>query len=371
MLARPFLLRTFACVLLLIAGDTASGQTTDSTQKDSAFVLLTNDRVLVGNVERRGSQYFISREDGDEIYLPAMRVRKIGKSLDDLYHFQLADAQERGMGRWIEVGHWALEQGLITQAENQVRLVMERYPDHPEVQSLKSHFEHVRNLPPDASVGIGGINVQQAGFQSPMSSEDPVEVVAAERLEMFASQVQPVLVNLCRRCHQDGDLAGGNRANAWAIDFVAGGRGISSDGSTANLIATDHWMAKQSDPKSFLLMATSAHGGLSEPPILPRHRDAIAWLEHFCQSRAAGSGDEGSTQRDTSSELNPVVHGTDAPLQIASVPPELASINVDTPSTTRSQGTSVESPNNNDTSRIPRRVAPVTNPHDPDIFNRM
>jgi hypothetical protein len=371
MLVRHFLLRIFACVLLLIARDTASGQTTDSPQKNSAFVLLTNDRVLVGSAELRGSQYLISREDGDEIYLPAMRVRKIGKSLEDLYHFQLADAQERGMGRWIEVGHWALELGLIAQAESQVRLVLARYPDHPEVQSLKSHLEHVRNLPPDVSVGIGGIDVQQAGFQSPMSSQEPLDAVAAERLDMFASQVQPVLVTLCRRCHQDGDLAGRNRANAWAIDFVAGGRGISSDDSTANLIATDHWMAKQSDPKSFLLMATSAHGGLSEPPVSPRHRDAIAWITHFCQTQTVGSEIETSISPDPTAQSDSVAHGTDAPLQVASVPPELASINVDTPSTAISQGTSVESSDIDNTSRIPRRVAPVANPHDPDIFNRM
>jgi hypothetical protein len=367
MLARPPMIRIFCCFLLLVTISTADGQTTDLPQKGRSLVLLTNDRILAGNVELRGSQYFISREDGDEIYLPVMRVRKIGKSLEDLYQFQLADAQERGMARWIEIGHWALEMGLIAQAESQVRLVQKRYPDHPEVIRLQSHLEHVRELPQGRSGGVGGIDVQQASFNSPTSSDDPAEAVSAERLEMFASRVQPVLVNLCRRCHQTGDLAGRNRDNAWAIDFVAGGRGIGSEDSTNNLIATDAWMARQSDLKSFLLMATSAHGGLTQPPISPRHREAVAWIAHFCETRS---------DEPTSTFVDPTI-GTDqasvsytAPLQVASVPPELASISVDTPSTLTTEDSPSGLAHADDTPRTPRRVAPVSNPHDADIFNQ-
>src|SRR5712671_2897263 len=110
-------------ILLLAPAGYASAQATLPEPTRGKVLLLDNDRILEGDIEKVNDQYRIRRNIG-ELWVPAARAKRLCKDIDETYEIMkkqvnLKDADER-----LRLARWCQLNGLKNHALNEAKTAL-------------------------------------------------------------------------------------------------------------------------------------------------------------------------------------------------------------------------------------------------------
>ncbi|NBY00784.1 MAG: hypothetical protein EBQ87_02205 [Planctomycetes bacterium] len=231
-------------------------------------LLLENERVLEGDIELVGDRYKIKRTIG-ETWLPTNNVVRLCPSMDDAYLFlrsrtNLEDADER-----LKLVSWCVRYGLKERAVEEATAAVELRPEHSPSIRLLTHLK----ASIDQDQLRKEINTTVVAEEVPIVL--PIEV-ANDSLSVFATRIQPILMNTCATCHSTGK--GGN----FKLQRVYGLAKPNQKNLQQNLAAVlSQVNLQQPDNSPFLGKALTLHGGANKAPIKGRETEAYKLLEDW------------------------------------------------------------------------------------------
>jgi hypothetical protein len=239
-------------------------------------LLLENERTLEGDIERVGDQYQVRRSVG-ETWVPANRVLRLCQTLEEAFDYlqkrsNLQDPDER-----LRLAAWCRLHGLRDQALAEVRAAVELRPRHAESRRLLAHLE-------------------QAALEKPAPAPPPhpttesavlppqVELTA-DSLGLFATRVQPILMNTCASCHATG------RSGTFKLMRVYDESGNNRKAMQLNLAAVlGQVNVGQPLSSPLLTKAVSAHTGtMTQAPLRNRQAPPYRTLEDWVRLTVANN----------------------------------------------------------------------------------
>jgi|YNPBryunderm2012_1023409.scaffolds.fasta_scaffold09406_2 hypothetical protein len=123
--------------------------------------------------------------------------------------------------------------------------------------------------------------------RSEITEEGQVAEVNSLTLPMFTAKVQPVLMNLCVRCHSQN-----NRDRQFRLVRINEGF-ADIQGTTKNIQAVARYLNPQQPSNSILLQkALQSHGGLREPLVHSRAHPAYRNLEYWVSWAVSPEGSQ-------------------------------------------------------------------------------
>ena len=256
----------FSLVALLGAEDPAPATAKPATK--GKVLLLENDRVLEGDIELVGDRYKIKRTIG-ETWLPTNNVVRLCPSMDDAYLFlrsrtNLEDADER-----LKLVSWCVRYGLKERALEEAAAAVQLRPEHAPSIRLMTHLKSSI----DQDQLRKEINTVVVSDEAPTVL--PIEV-ANDSLSVFATRIQPILMNTCATCHSTGK--GGN----FKLQRVYGLAKPNTKNLQQNLAAVlGQVNLQQPDNSPFLGKALTLHGGATKAPIKGRESETYKLLEDW------------------------------------------------------------------------------------------
>lgn len=310
-------------------------------QSTQAVVLLKNDRVLEGDVEKQGDSFAIKIATASRVMLPKDQVQYIGTSKLDLYQYKLRGILKPSAGDHFKLSRWCMVNGLLDQAVIHYLEAAAWNGENPSIKRLAVELkEQLLKVPefreylglPDESTGVrtsvvslavartgtgeAGGGVQQAGGVQELP---PQEVVA-----VFGERIQPILLN---RCSQAACHGGQTKTPLRIIEPHAR---FGPQTNTNNLKSVLAYVPERDGISPLIGYATRAHGlqrrpgvelaesqlleelrnwvALVQNPVVPGHdvsSSGSAPLQSFDSLRSIGSP-EGR-----GSSLSPVVRGNE------------------------------------------------------------
>src|SRR6266536_2588668 len=185
----PF--RLLLCGLVVVGALRAAAADKPEAGK---VLILDNDRTLEGDIERVGDRYRLRRSLG-VTWVPAERVAGLCGSKEEALAFlrrrsNLDDPDER-----LRLARWCHLQGLREQALVEVKAAVELRPDHAESKRLLQYLEQSARYAEEA------VKPPPEPARPRPLAEAPAIDLSAEAVGLFATRVQPILMNACARCH--------------------------------------------------------------------------------------------------------------------------------------------------------------------------
>lgn len=334
------------------AGSTVrlKGRTVATESSDARpCVLLKNDNVLFGQAEQVGEFVIVRAREGSEVQLARKDVACWAGSIRHLYQYRVDHRRDGDIEAHLRDARWCLQYGLNDLAATEVQAIKKHDPDNILAIAIERRLERMTERPAPAeqtSESTASV-IQTAGFTD---SEDDSESVDLPTLRRFASQVQPMLLNRCGRCH------GQNSARAWRMHVPLGGVRASARMTRQNLISLLNYIDRSILGESdFLAMATTAHGG-GAAPLDARSIKAVQALQQWLASAQRGRpADDGQTADDgqATDQSDPSVASPADP-QFA----QHGRVTITDPAPAVADDDQ------------PVRLPTVANPFDPDLFNR-
>jgi hypothetical protein len=241
-------------------------------------LLLDNDRLLEGDIERVGDQYRVRRTVG-ETWVPADRALCLCTTREEAYtclrrRANLDDPDER-----LRLARWCHLQGLRTQALAEVTAAVDLRPDHADSRRL------LQNLRRSSAINAASVGGKDQGPEARDEPEAPPPDLIAESLCAFRSRVQPVLMNACASCHATG------HGGAFKLTRVYDDGGTNRklvQRNVAAVLAQVNLRVPQGSP--LLTKAVSAHDGrMTQAPLKGRQAPAYHILEDWVQETLAAN----------------------------------------------------------------------------------
>jgi hypothetical protein len=264
---------TLAGVVLFAAtGAVALAGPPDEPAKGKVLI-LDNERTMEGDIERIGSQYRVHRKVG-ETWVPGDRVLRLCADVPAAYVYlrgraNLNDADER-----LRLADWCRQHGLREQALAEVQEAVRLRPNNVACRRL---LENLQQALPVADAAAKPVAPE------PEMPAVPVDLTA-DAMGLFATKVQPILMNTCAGCHAS-DKAGKFRLTR-SYDSEGGNRRILQQNLTAVLAQVN-----LSEPRvsPLLTKSVSVHGSLASAPLKNRQSPAYRALEEWVRLTLANN----------------------------------------------------------------------------------
>jgi hypothetical protein len=232
--------------------------------KAGRVLILDTEKTWIGDVERVGDQYRVRRPVG-ETSIDASRVLAVCETIEDAHRFMRSRANLHDPDERIRLAEWCKRHGLLAQAVEEAKAAVALEPTSPRAKRALDSLLHARTIEPPP----------------PPAPDRPTPRVdvTAETVSLFASKVQPILMNACLRCHNAG--RGGSFQLAPASD------GYSSRRSLEKNLAAAVAEVNPNNPAAsrLLLKAVSIHAtGMTQGPLKGRQAPAYQTLEAWVQA---------------------------------------------------------------------------------------
>ena len=362
--------------------------------KVQACVLLKNDNVLFGQARQLGEFVMVTTAAGGEVRLPRASVSCWAENIRDLYQFRVDQRGKPNLRSHLRDARWCVRYDLYDLAAKELIAARRIDPDNKEAIILENRLRNLvapRPVTKSAATRIGlgqtaasvdGENeIRPAAFGADHS--DAIEF-DPDTVRRFASHIQPMLINRCGVCHQTMARTVNNQVpeTKWHLLLPSVGSRASAAITRSNLQGMIQYIDAQSPQTSpLVVMATTDHGG-STAPLSQRNTKAIQSLEYWVkiaadslrngkqlsreQGRESGADVQGNVSRERdavsssgSSALAPMHSALDRALKESKGP-----------STAESVVPPVKNVPEHGVKSSPHRLPPVSNPFDPDLFNR-
>jgi hypothetical protein len=259
-------------------------------------LLLDNERIFEGDIEKTGEQYRVRRPNAGETWIPSDRVVLLCGSRLEAYQHLRKLANLNDPDELLRLARWCQMQDLREQGLVDLKAALVLRPEHEETRRLLKHLEQaVQERDAEPASRTDAKSKPHPEAKSPMPIASGLEL-NAECMGLFARRVQPILMNTCASCHASG------RGGDFKLTQVFGDAPLGGKSSQQNLTAVLS-QVKPGQPleSPLLLMAASAHGGASQPPLKSRQTPAFRSLEQWVQLTSAhapkAAQDEGLQER--------------------------------------------------------------------------
>ncbi len=190
-------------------------------QSGPGYVLLGNGEVFQGYVQAYDREVEIKLDDTGKVRFSNDKVLHVGKSLDELYLFQVNRIQRWAVGDHLKIGRWCSQQRMFEQAVQTLR-------SFEAADSNEQEFKRFQTELRDAMLRDQQIQqaLRDSGYQiliplsvrrtemtagSPKDNEtagrqaktQQVTRLQARDHEVFRSDIHPILMSSCARaaCH--------------------------------------------------------------------------------------------------------------------------------------------------------------------------
>ena len=187
-----------------------------------SVLLMSNGTVVKGEIidDPAGGVYRLKTRGGEVPY-PKTGVKRAGRSLEDLYKYQVIALPPGDFDERMKLVKWCLAQGMTDQARDQLAEVVKLSPNDAEAARMAA------NLEANATTGKVDSALQQTSAEVPESDAPeslPPDIVkrgrkgygqirpeifdlppalAVRRASEFAEYIQPVLQQNCAACHNE------------------------------------------------------------------------------------------------------------------------------------------------------------------------
>ncbi|MCE9552988.1 MAG: hypothetical protein K8T91_06375 [Planctomycetes bacterium] len=222
------------------------------SQSTERLLLLANGQVLRGSVTVDGERYVVSTASS-ELRVPRDSVEHVCRTLNEGYQLKRAAMMAAGARDRFRLIQWCLAQGLLDEAEEELRQAEQAEPNNSRYELLRRRLKLARDP------------VKPAAPPAPLA-EPPVadaqldilvRTIPASTVEAFSQTVQPLLLKNC--------AAAGCHGTAPRSDFqlIRLARGVTPSRRVTqrNLHAALAWIDRNEPDKSRILTAAAqAHG---------------------------------------------------------------------------------------------------------------
>lgn len=295
-----------AFVLPLWTAGRAADPVVAPTEK-GRVLLLRNERVLEGDVERVGSQYRVKRQLG-ETWVPAAQVLHLCADFDAALAFLRGRANLRDPDERLRLAQWCHLYGLSRQAIAEVEAAVHLRPEHRESRRLLEHLQQTA--------------ARATAPQEPTASAEPETVdlpsveLDAEAIAHFSTRVQPILMNACANCHATG------RGGSFKLTRVYSEHSLNRKTVQQNLASVLAQVNPQRPLGSPLLTkSVTAHGELVQAPLKGRQAVPYRTLEDWVRRTIETSPQMQEPGRPTNEQPPPPTETPFAEDRVGASPP--------------------------------------------------
>ncbi len=250
------LLAAFACSFSVM-----TWVDTVKAAEQEPYVLLTNGNVLRGTAQVSGDLVILHRGDGSELKIRSTDVAYSAYDLRDVYLYRISRRQDRTPAMISEDAHWCLRQGLLDEAETELKKLEAADSGYPTLGRLTRQLAVARNPSTAASSPPEPASVTAtASHAEPVKHEPPtanLSGVSSQSLVEFTSRLQPMLIKSCGTsgCHRTGG------DTQWQLSHFGLSTRVSSRMTQLNLGATLAFASSEHPESSPILKyATTPHG---------------------------------------------------------------------------------------------------------------
>lgn len=291
-------------------GQSTAGHRDSSQGRREQCVLLRNGNVLVGQVQREGESYLLTRQ-GVRVRLAGYQVEAIGNDLSALYAHQSQSLPIGQAAGHMKLAEWCLRHGLLDEARREVAAASRLAPGHPRLDVVERRLavasDPASSRAKMASGGEASASAALAEAESSTTSRDLDEgelrlrELPEDSMEQFRRRVQPLLLNSCTTsgCHRSGG------SESFVLDRRALWRDAPQTMTVQNLVETLNYVDRAAPSNSRLLQASgSLHApGLSTPPLSAASAPYAVlenWLLHICgQNQIGDDASQGQSARES------------------------------------------------------------------------
>jgi hypothetical protein len=257
-------------VLAVAAGSPLAAQEARPPRSAGRVLLLQSDRGLEGDIEKFGDQYRV-RRGSSEVWLPAEKALRLCADWEEALAYMKTRANLGDPDERLRLARWCQLNNLRAQALAEAQAALDMRPAHQESRQLVAMLTRAVASPPAAPAQAPAPRTSKAPLAPPPSD------ICSDSFGLFATRVQPILMNACVGCH-----SGGRGGNFQLLRTEAGQRGATQANLAAVLeqVRTDHPALSP-----LLIKAVSRHGDTANAPI--KNRQAIpfktleAWIDHL------------------------------------------------------------------------------------------
>ncbi len=237
-------------------------------------LVLANDRVIEGDVEKVGDQYRVRREGG-ETWLPTTQVRCVCADVDHAYRYLRGQANLDDGDERLRLARFCVAHGLRTQALAEADAALKLRPNHDESRRLLTALQHAPVVPPPSP---------SAAATAP-EPEAPAPALDGAAFGQFVNRVQPVLMNACASCHATG------RGGSFKLTRTYSEGGLTNRRATQQNLTAVLGMLNRDKPleSPLLTRAVAMHGPGEKPPLRGKTEPAYRSLEEWVQYAATAA----------------------------------------------------------------------------------
>ncbi|MGH7168965.1 MAG: hypothetical protein ACRELG_01635 [Gemmataceae bacterium] len=275
-------MKTFVFSLVLLGILAVSGASLGraaeppSSPRKGKVLILKNEYTMEGDIERVGDRYRVRRKVG-ETWVPAERVLTLTASLPDAYRFLRGRINRDDADERLRLARWCRANGLREQALAELQAATALRPDHAETRRLFQHWKQAALRTPTPKPA------STAKPRFPGVDVPPIEVTS-ESLGLFATRVQPILMNTCARCHATGH-GGKFRLTQVYKDSIGNRQAL--EGNLAAVLAQID--LHQPEASRVLIKAVSDHAHIGRAPLRDRQIAPYRTLESWVKLTVANN----------------------------------------------------------------------------------
>jgi hypothetical protein len=262
----------------------------DPAAPQERIIVLRNGHVIYGRVTYLGDHCSILLNSGGQVRLASKEI--VVDAADKLEAYAALRSEitsPRAVRPHLELAQWCIRERLFPQAAEELLLVMQLEPQHPQIDALSRQLtalsqqrNETTNEVPNPEENDATPNAAAAVIDSAPATDDleqTLRSVPKDAVESFLRSIQPLLLNRCgtNRCHDAGSTA------EFRLLRPSVGSTFWRRLNLRNLQATVAQIDKNAPDESRLLrMARTQHGGRLDPPFgekeIEQYESLLLWV---------------------------------------------------------------------------------------------
>lgn len=242
--------------------------------RQGKVLLLKNERLLEGDIERIGDRYRIRGPIG-EAWIPTDLALCLTASRADAFAYLRERANPEDADERLRLARWCMLNGLPQQAAAEAQAADQLRPNHDATQRLLRHLRQT-------TVNADKPKPKPAAVNKTEDEPSPPIELTTESLSTFATRVQPILMNTCANCHANGRGTGFRLRHAYGVGLAD--RKTVEQNLAAVLAQID---VRQPEFSRLLTKAVSDHAHKGQAPIRDRKDAPYRTLEEWVKRTLA------------------------------------------------------------------------------------
>ena len=281
----------------------------------SSLLVLKNGQVVRGQLQSDVRGFYIEQEAG-RLFVGTAEIWVQADSLTEAHDLMRDSYDELTPEICVDLAKWCITQRIWGTAKRNALDALHLDPDHEDAKETLAVIVQTQQQAVSSIDRSPSVNLKSALATMALARENPAGL-SRETAQHFTRRIQPILCNLCERCHSE------NSGREFVL--VAPKQRTSGATTERNLAAVMKQIDGTSGTSPLVTMATTAHGGSQDIPLRGRHaarlqmqlEDWVATVsdEYAAESQGKSAGQQSRKDPDpiikrvTGTEITEIPHG--------------------------------------------------------------